>query len=147
MKFKMTAIIIFALAASCWAQTATPTKANAAQASTAAVQASTKTECPCCQKMADGKAAASCCAHHQDASAKSEASCCKGKEGNEAMSCMKAEKDKSADACCSNGKCGDGKEGCCSKSDKTTEQAALACCGANGERCGMAHHDHSDINK
>jgi hypothetical protein len=71
-------------------------------------------------------------------------SCCKGKD---AMSCMKGDKDKSADAC-SNGKCGgDGKEGCCSKSDKTTEQAAMACCGANGDHCGMAHHDHGDISK
>jgi len=98
--------------------------------------------------MADSKATRSCCAHHQDASAKSDMPCCKGKEGKDAMSCMKGDKNESADACCSNGKCGaDGKTGCCSKSDKNTEQAALACCGANGEHCGMAHHDHADINK
>jgi hypothetical protein len=148
MKFRMTAIIILALAAFSWAQTATPTKPNATQPSTAAAPTATKADCPCCQKMADGKAAESCCARHQDASGKSEASCCKHKGGNEAMSCMKGDKDRSADACCSNGKCGgDGKESCCSKSDKNTEQAALACCGANGQQCGMAHHDHGDLNK
>ncbi len=154
MKTRMTAIIcsfVFALAMFSWAQTAAPSKANPTQPSTAAAPAATKADCPCCQKMADGKATESCCAHHQNGSAKAEASCCKGKEGKNAknaMSCMKGDKDKSADACCSKGKCGgDGKEGCCSKSNKTTEQAAVACCGANGEQCGMAHHDHADINK
>jgi len=149
MKFRLTAIVfIFALAAFSWAQTATPTKPDSTQPSSATAPAASKAECPCCQKMADSKATDSCCAHHQEGSAKAEASCCKGKDGKDTMSCMKGDKDKSADACCSNGKCGgDGKEGCCSKSDKTTEQVAMACCGANGEHCGMAHHDHADINK
>ena len=146
MKFRMI-VVILALAALPWAQTATPTKPNAAQPSTAAAPAATKADCPCCQKTAEGKAAESCCAHHQDASAKSDTSCCKRKEGKDAMSCMKGDKDKSADACCANGKCGEGKAGCCSKTDKNTEQAALACCGGNGEHCGVAHHDHADINK
>jgi len=150
MKFKLTAIIL-ALAVSSWAQTATSPKPNSSQPSTPAVQETAKADCPCCQKMADGKATESCCAHHQDRTAKSEMPCCKGKdkEGKDAMSCMKGDKGTSADACCSNGKCsaGDEKEGCCSKADKTTEQAAIACCGANGEHCGMAHHDHGDINK
>src|SRR5579864_1565105 len=148
MKTRMTAIVfILALATFSWAQTATPSPANPTQPSTAAAAPETKADCPCCQKMADSKAAASCCTHHQEGSAKSEMSCCKGKEGKDAMSCMKGDKDKSADAS-SNRKCGgDGKEGCCSKSDKTTEQAAMACCGANGEHCGLAHHDHADINK
>lgn len=150
MKFKLTAFIL-ALAAISWAQTATPAKPNSTQPSTSAVQATTKADCPCCQKMADGKATESCCAHHPDGSAKSEMPCCKGKDkdGEGAMSCMKGEKDKSADACGGNGKScsGAAKEDCCSKADKTTEQAAMACCGANGEHCGMAHHDHGDFNK
>lgn len=149
MKTRMTAIVfILALATFSWAQTAAPSPAKPTQPSTAAAAAETKADCPCCQKMADSKAAASCCAHHQEGSAKSEMSCCKGKEGKDAMSCMKGDKGKSADASCSSGKCGgDGKEGCCSKSDKTTEQAAMACCGATGDHCGIAHHDHADINK
>jgi hypothetical protein len=60
---------------------------------------------------------------------------------------MKGDKGKSADACCANGKCAEGKEGCCAKSDKNAEQAALSCCGANGEHCGMAHHEHADLDK
>ena len=76
-------------------------------------------------------------------------SCCKGKDGKDAMSCMKGDKDKSADAMLLEREVRrrTGKEGCCSKSDKATEQAAMACCGANGEQCGMAHHDHANINK
>jgi hypothetical protein len=148
MRFRLPVIVfVVALAAFSWAQTATPPRANPTQPSTAAVPAATKADCPCCQKMADSKATESCCAHHQGASAKADMPCCKSKEGKEAMSCMKGDKDKSKDACCSKGKCGgEGKEGCCSKSDKTTEQAAMACCGANGELCG-AHHDHGDLNK
>ena len=147
MKSRITAIMFtIVLAAFSWAQTATP--ANPTQPSTATAPVATKADCPCCQKITDGKATESCCAHHQDGSAKAETSCCKGKDGKDAMSCMKGDKDKSADACCLSGKCGgEGKEGCCSKSDKTTEQAALACCGANGGHCGMTHRDHADINK
>ena len=151
MKFRMTTIVlIFILTLSVFsgAQAANPSQANPTQPSTAAAPAATKAECPCCPKMADSKATESCCAHHQGGSAKSETSCCKGKDGKDAMSCMKGDKDKSADACCSNGKCGvAGKEGCCSKSEKNTEQAGMACCGANGEHCGMAHHDRADVNK
>lgn len=147
MKLKMAAIVILALAAFSWAQTVTPPQASPTQPPTGAAQATSKADCPCCQKMADSKATESRCAHHPDGSAKPEMSCCKGKDAKDAMSCMKGDKDKSADAC-SNGKCGgDGKEGCCSKSDKTTEQAAMACCGANGDHCGMAHHDHGNIDK
>jgi len=133
MKFRMI-VIILALTTLPWAQTTTPSKSDQPQSSTAPAPAASKTDCPCCQKMTDGKATDSCCAHHQDGSAKSEMPCCKGKEGKDAkdaMSCMRGNKDKSTDASSSNGKCcgGDGKEGCCSKSDKTTEQAAMACCG------------------
>jgi hypothetical protein len=146
MKIRLIAIIL-ALAALSWAQTPTPTKPNATEPSTAAAPAATKADCPCCQKMAEGNAGESCCAHHQDASVKSEASCCERTEGKEAISCMKGDKDKSADACCENGKCGEGKEGCCSKSEKTTEHTSMVCCATNGEHCGMAHHEHADINK
>jgi hypothetical protein len=148
MKSRLTGVVfILALAAFSWAQTPT-SKSNPTQPSTA-VPAATKADDSCCQKMADGKAAESCCAHQPDGSAKSEMSCCKGKGGKDAMSCMKGDKDKSTDASCSNGKCGDGdgKAGCCPKSDKTTEQAAMACCGADGAHCGMAHHDHAEISK
>lgn len=150
MKSRLTAIVfILALAAFSWAQTVTPPKASPTQPPTAAAPATTKADCPCCQKMTEGKATDSCCAHHQDGSAKSEMPCCKGKEGKDAMSCMKGDKDKSTAASTPNGKycSGEGKEGCCSKADTTTEQTAMACCGANGEHCGMAHHDHADINK
>ena len=150
MKSRLTAIVfIFALAAFSWAQTVTPPQPGPTQPPTGTVKAASKADCPCCQKMADSKATNSCCAHHQDGSAKSDMPCCKGKEGKDAMSCMKGDKDKSTDASSSSGKCcGDGgKEGCCSKPDKTTEQAAMPCCGANGEHCGMAHHDHADLNK
>ena len=145
MKFRPS-VIVLALAAVSWAQTVTPPKASPTQPPTTAAPATSKADCPCCMKMADGKANELCCAHHQDGSAKSDMPCCKGKG---AMSCMKGDKDKSTNASNSNGKCcgGDGKEGCCSKSDKTTEQTAMACCGAGGEHCGMAHHDHADLNK
>ncbi len=143
MRIRLTAIIfVVALAASSWAQTETPSKANPAQSSTAGAQATTKAECPCCK--ADGKAAASSCARHQG-SAASDKSCCKVKDGKEAMSCMKG--GKTADACCSNGKCATAGKTCCSKSGKTIEQAALACCGTNGNRCGTAHRDQADITK
>ena len=148
MKFRMV-LIILALTTFSWAQTTAPSKPNEPSSSTSAVPAAGKADCPCCQKMADSKATESCCAHQQDGSAKSDMPCCKGKDGKDAMSCMKGDKDKSTNASSANGKCcgGDGKEGCWSKSDKTTEQAAMACCGANGEHCGMAHHDHADLNK
>jgi len=99
-----------------------------------------------CPMMADNKGDKSCCAHHQDASAKAEMACCQSKDGKDASACMKGDKDKSPDACCSNGKgCSEaGKAGCCSKSDKTTEQAAMACCGANAGHCAMGHHGNMD---
>jgi len=154
MKYTFIVIVFCAFASFSCAQTASPSKANPSTSTTAAVPASPKADCPCCQKMSDGKAMESCCTHHADVSGKAEMPCCKGKEGNDAMSCMKADKDKPADASSANGMCcaGKEKEGCCSKSDKTTsdkttEHAVMACCGANGEQCGMAHHDHADINK
>jgi hypothetical protein len=144
MRIRLTAIIfVVALAAFSWAQAATPSKANPEQSSTATAQAKTKAECPCSK--ADGKAAESCCAHHQDGSAASDKSCCKGKDGKEAMSCMKGDKDKAK--CCSGGSCAADGKTCCSKSDKTIERAALACCGTNGNRCGTAHRDQTDIAK
>lgn len=148
MKLKLLASIL-ALSAFSWAQSAASPQATATQATTNSASAATKAECPCCQKMADNKATMPCCAHHEDGAAKSEMSCCKGMAGKDAMSCMKGDKGKSPDASSPNGKCcgGSGKESCCSKSEKATEQAAMSCCGANGEKCGMAHHDHADMNK
>ena len=144
MRIRLTAIIfVVAIAAFSWAQTATPSKANPAPSSTATAQATTKAECPCCK--ADGKAAASSCARHQDGSAASDQACCNGKDGKEAMSCMKGDKNKAR--CCSGGKCATDRKTCCSKSDKTTEQAALVCCGTNGNRCATAHRDQADITK
>jgi len=98
-----------------------------------------------CPMMADNKGDKSCCEHHQDGSAKSEMACCQGKD---ASACMKGDKDKSASAAGADSKCcgGDQKD-CCAKSDKTAEQAAMACCGGSGEHCGMAHHDHGEMNK
>lgn len=146
MKIRLIAIVL-ALAAFSWAQTTPAAKPSATQTSTASVPAATEASCPCCQKMADSKAAESCCAHNEEgSSAKSQMPCCKAKQGKDGVSCMKGDKDKSAAACGSNGKCGDGKEGCCAKADKSTEQA-IACCRASGEHCGMAHHEHADINK
>jgi len=139
-------LLILCLATASVAQTSAPAKpdSSADQKATAAEPVKAKTDCPCCQKMADSKDAKSCC--HHDAAAKGETeamSCCNGKDG---MSCMKSDKDKSADAACANGKCcGDSKEGCCAKADKTTEQAAMACCGGASGHCGMAHHDHGDM--
>ena len=154
MKIKLPAIVfVLLLTTFSGAQAVSSSKADPSQASNATVPAASKADCSsCCQKMSEGKATESCCAHHQEGSAKAEMSCCKGKEGKEgkdAMACMKGDKDKSAGTSAANGKCcaGGGKEGCCSKSDKTTEQAAMACCGANGKQCGMPHHDHADISK
>ena len=151
MKVKLTAIVfVLFLTTFSAAQAVSSSKADPSQASTIAAPAATKPDCSsCCKKMADGNAAESCCAHHQEGSAKAEMSCCNGKEGKDAMSCMKGDKDKSASTSAANGKCcaGHGKEACCSKSDKTTEQAAMTCCGANGEQCGMAHDAHADISK
>jgi len=148
MKSKLMVLILFVATVS-WAQTPTQTKSDStdSQKPVAAEKAPAKTDCPCCQKMADSKDAKPCC--HHDSAAKGENSamaCCSGKDG---ASCMKGDKDKSASAACANGKCcgGDQKD-CCAKSDKTTEQAAMECYGGgSGEHCGMAHHEPGDMAK
>ncbi len=143
-------LMVLALAFAAWAQSASqnPTSPNDAQKAPAA-QSETKAECPCCQKMADGKATMSCCARHKhDQGAKEGMSCCGGKDGE---SCMKS--DTSAKASCDDGKCcnGDAKcckdkdsKDCCAGSDKG-DKMAMACCGHG--QCGMGHHDHGTMDK
>lgn len=142
MKIKILALVMLSAVLS-FAQTFTQTKPDPSQsqAPEAAAPAETKAGCPCCQKSADSKDAKGCCQHH--AAAKDGQTCCSGKDG---MACMKGDKDKS-DACCSSGKCSasEGKAGCCSKSDKTTEQTAMACCGGGANHCAMGHHDHAGM--
>lgn len=132
-------VLVFALAA--WAQTATPNPPSAGDAQKAPVaQSSSKAECPCCQKMADGKDAMACC--HHEANVKDAAmACCNGKD---AKSCMKA--DKSAKASCEGGKCCAGKDvkNCCAGSEKDGAMA-MACCGKG--QCGMGHHDQGNVDK
>ncbi len=141
MKHKMIALIL-ALTVVSWAQTPTQTTPSTLQPSTAPAE---KTKCPCCDKMAaaDTKEAHASCARHMKHSGdgKEMAGCCSGKDkdaksccaGDDAKSCMKSAKDKSAccgDSCgkdkaaasCCSGK--DCEKGCCSKK---TEKAAGSC--------------------
>jgi hypothetical protein len=131
-------ILVFALAG--WAQTATQTPAAPSDAQkTPVAQSETKAGCPCCQKMAEGKDAMSCCAHHKGAKSDAAMTCCSGKDGK---SCMKG--DKSAKADCAGCKCcnGEGQKDCCAECAKNT--MAMACCGHG--HCGKGH-DHTDIDK
>lgn len=107
-----------------WAQTSTPNNAEAT------AQSKAKTECPCCQKMADAKDGKSCCAHHDMAAKDGEAMSCCSKDGK---SCMKGDKKEMA-ACAKAGCCAEGKDCCKKEGDKS----AMACC--SGGQCGM-HHD------
>ncbi len=135
--------LILWIATIAFAQTATQTKPGTAdpQAPAAAAQTETMADCPCCQKMAEGKDAMACCQH--DKNGKNAMACCDGKDG---MACMKGDKNMAAKDCCTNGKCdASAKSGCCAKGDKTSE-TAMACCGAKGQHCGMGH-DHNDINR
>jgi hypothetical protein len=137
MKYKMLALIL-ALTVLSWAQTATPTTPSTPQQSTVPAN---KVKCPCCEKMAaaDAKDAPACCAHHDMKSGMGDM---KDKDGKEAVSCMKndkdqatapccndacskdsCEKDKTAAACCA-GKCGNDEKGCCKKTEKTAKN----CC-------------------
>lgn len=147
-KIKILAVFMLSAVLSV-AQTLTQTKPvppDTPSASSVA-QDTKKAGCPCCQKMAEGKDAKSCCPHDAATTGEKEAtSCCQGKDGT---SCMKGDKDKSADAACGNGKCcgGNTEEGCCAKADKTTEQVTMACCGGPDGHCAMAHHAHRDLNK
>ena len=148
MKFKQI-LLILCFATVSVAQTSNQPKADpsAEQKAVAAEQGTAKADCPCCQKMTDSKDAKPCCQHDAAAKGEKEAmSCCQGKDG---MSCVKADKDKSADAASANGKCcgGEDQKGCCQKSDKGTGQAMMACCGGPSGQCGVAHHDHGEMNK
>jgi len=134
-------VVVLILALAGWAQTATqaPAKPTDAQ-KPAAAQSETKAACPCCQKMAEGKDAMSCCAHAKDLKSAATMSCCGGKDGK---SCMKP--DKSADASCANCGCcnGKGQKDCCAQCAKETKMA-MSCCGHG--HCGMGH-DHANMDK
>ena len=121
---KMLAMIL-ALTVLPWAQTSTPNNPDTT------AQSTTKTKCPCCQKMADAKDGKSCCAHHDMAAKDGKAmSCCSAKDGK---SCMNGDKKEMA-ACAKAGCCAEGKD-CCKKDG---DKSAMACC--DGGQCGM-HHD------
>ena len=138
MKPKLLAIIL-AVSAFSWAQNATPAQSASPQPSTGPAPAATKAECPCCQKMSDNDATMSCCAHHNDTSAKSNADCCKGKEGKPAMSCSKAKDGDDAMSCCK-GK--DGKDAMsCMKEDKSANASSSSkkSCGGDGMHGCCSH--------
>ena len=126
-------VMILALTVLPWAQTSTPNNSNAT------AQIATKTECPCCQKMADAKNGKSCCAHHDMAAKDGKAmSCCSGKD---AKSCMKDDKKQMA-ACAKEGCCGSDAKNCC---EKGSDKSAMACC--TGGQCGMHHDTEPDAMK
>ena len=145
MKIRIIAVVMLSAVFSL-AQTFTETKPVPGDEPKAAsvAQAQKQTDCPCCQKMAEGKDAQPGCCQH-DAATKGEtqaASCCQGKDG---ISCMKGDPDKSSAAGSKGGHCcGDDKKGCCQKTGQTSEHAAMACC--KGGHCG-AGHDHGNVNK
>jgi len=133
-------VFILALTAGLLAQTATQITPAPAQGIPAA--SDTKPQCPCCQKSGDEKGEMACCAHHAKAeqSDKKTMSCCHGKDS---MSCMKGEKDKSAEAACGKGKCC-GEKGC-AMGDKKEGEMAMSCCGGKSQ-CGMHQgHQHGDM--
>jgi hypothetical protein len=130
-------VLVMLLAGMLLAQTSSPAKPGPDQPQ---ASAATQANCPCCDKMMDGKSAESCCAQHHDQTAKSEMSCCQGKDGKEAMSCAKSQD------CCSGEKaCGKDHKDCCDHSGKTSEQAKMSCC--SGGQCGMSHHGQGDVSK
>jgi hypothetical protein len=125
MKSLKVLVMMMALTVLPWAQTSTPNSPSPAQSTT-------KSECPCCQKMAEGKEGKSCCAHHDMAVKDGKAmSCCQAKGGK---SCMKGGKKEMA-ACAKEGCCGSDAKDCCKKDG---DKSAMACC--SGGQCGM-HHD------
>jgi hypothetical protein len=132
MKMRMVALIFFCASVAA-AQSTADNKPRASN------QPETKAACSCCQNTAATKDAGSCCDQHANTAAQS-GSCCMR---NETMACMKGDKDKSADATCGHGRaCGAGQEGCCRKSEKGSDQAAMACCTGSAGHCGM--HSHED---
>ncbi len=141
-------LTILALTIAAWAQTATQTTNPTPSQATVATSPDAKTQCPCCQKAADGKTEMACCAHHDKATTdgKEAMSCCKGKDS---MACMKGDKDKAAGTASARGTCCAGeKMDCCGKSDQDGKTMAMACCGGAGGQCGKDHqHHHGDMNK
>ena len=99
--------------------------------------------------MTGGKDDKPCC-HHEGAAAgdKNTMSCCQGND-KDRMSCMKADTSKSGEATDAKGQCcgGENQKGCCHKSDQSSEQATMACCGGADGHCGATHHEHGEMNK
>lgn len=140
MKFKAIVFVLCAALAS-WSQTsATPGTGTANPASS---QKEAAKGCPCCEKMGDAKAEASCC-HKTGAAAEHEKamSCCSGgdgkscMQGKDAKSSMKDDPNASASvsACC-----GGKGEDCCTK--EKDEKTAMKCCSAG--KCDRESHDHA----
>lgn len=143
MKIKIVAFALV-LTVMSWAQsTTTSTQAQA----TDQKSAETKTNCPCCDKIASGdhKDMAACMRHN--ASGKKDKAvmpCCSSKDAKDAASgctgkygksCVKG--DAASAACCAGGQCGEGHEmACCS--DKDRKKTANDCCG--GKQCGKPDH-------
>lgn len=142
MKIKMLAVI-FLSTIICLAQSNNPNAPAASQTQTNQATSVPDAACPCCKAMADAKDTKPCC-QSAKTDDKDTASCCHGKQ---AMSCMKDEKTKSADAgrasCCG----ASDQKGCCAKSEKPSDKTAMACCGGPGGHCGMQQHEHADPNK
>ncbi|HKS71595.1 MAG TPA: hypothetical protein VJQ82_00270 [Terriglobales bacterium] len=116
MKTLKIVLLMLAVNALLWAQAATP---NSTPADNTA-----KSQCACCQKMADAKDAKSCCAKMGK-----DMSCCKGGK------CMKD--DKNAAMQC-------GKDGCCAK--MKDGEKAMACCREG--HCPMGEmKDDKDVSK
>ena len=143
MNFRTFAIVLFS-ALLCLAQTNNSSNSNN---SATQAQPNASSAASCCKAMAESKDAKPCC-HHDSAAKDAKESCCFGKDkaGNEAMSCMK---DKAKSAGSAAGGCGQGtdQKGCCAKSEKASEQRAMACCAGSTGHCGMEHHEHDDMGK
>ena len=143
MKFRILTLCLL-LSTFVWSQTAPQSQASDPAPGAAATQS--KTECPCCQKMAGMKMSGSkdgmaCCRQKMSSKGDKAAMSC-GKDAKCAMadgkSCMQAKdgaKDGKAMAC-GKGCCGgDQAKGCCMKSGSGDK--AMSCCGSG--QCGEAH--------
>ena len=150
MKFTRTLLIVCVAAVSV-AQTPNPPKSapGSEKQAVAADQGTGKAECPCCAKMMDTKDGKSCCQHQSSPAGDKQAmSCCQGKD-NAGMSCMKTDTSKSGETTEAKGQCcsGENQKGCCHKSDQSSEQTTMACCGGADGHCGATHHDHGEVSK
>jgi len=147
MKFTRT-LLILCFAAVSVAQTSNPPKSapGSEKQAVAVDQGTAKAECPCCAKMTDNKDGKRCCQSSATGD-KQAMSCCQGKD-KDGMSCMKADASKSAEATVAKGQCcsGENQKDCCHKSNQSSEQTTMACCGGADGHCG-AMHDHGEVSK